>query len=229
MLRSADAVTVNSLAGKDYLVNTLGVRDDRVCYVPNIVELSATPRDANPVAPIVGAVGRLVALKRFGAIIDAMTAVRRSVPGARLVIVGDGPARTSLETLARREGVADAVEFTGAVDDAGIQVARFACLVVASTFEGLPNAALEALALGVPVVTVAAGDLPRVVTDGVTGIIARDASPEALADALIRALTSEMLRASAAREGPRLMREEFSAARARDQLLKLYTRLSPGA
>jgi glycosyltransferase involved in cell wall biosynthesis len=54
-------------------------------------------------------------------------------PDARVVLVGDGPARQGLENLARRENIADAVEFTGAVDDAAPHIARFACLVVAST------------------------------------------------------------------------------------------------
>jgi len=77
----------------------------------------------------------------------------------------------------------------------------------------------------VPVVTVATGDLLRIVTDGVTGVIARDITPEALSEAIVRALTSSSLRESAAREAPRLMRERHSPEAARDVLLKLYASL----
>jgi glycosyltransferase involved in cell wall biosynthesis len=225
MLRRAAAVTVNSEAGRDFLLQKLGVQRERVCLVPNIVDVPDSPRDPRAVRPVIGAVGRLVEMKRFHAILDALPSVRRAVPDARVVIVGDGPARQGLENLSRREEIAGLVELTGAVDDAAAHISTFACLVVASTHEGLPNAALEALARGVPVVTVAAGDLPRIVTDGVTGVIARDASPQSLAEAITRALTSPSLAESAAREGPRLMRERYSPARAREALIDLYARI----
>jgi glycosyltransferase involved in cell wall biosynthesis len=159
MMRNADAVTVNSLAGRDYLVNRVGVRPDRVHLIPNIVEIPDSLPARDHVEPVIGAVGRLVAMKRFDTIIDALPFVRRTVPNARVVIIGDGPARQGLENLARREGEG-AVEFLGAVEDASPHIARFACLVVASVYEGLPNAALEALAGGVPVVTVPAAICP---------------------------------------------------------------------
>jgi glycosyltransferase involved in cell wall biosynthesis len=227
MLRRAPAVTVNSQAGRDFLVNRISVDSERVWLVPNIVEVPDSVRDPAAVKPLIGAVGRLVELKRFDAVLDAFVAVRRALPDARLVLVGDGPARQGLQNLARRENIADAVEFTGAVDDAGPHIARCACLVVASTHEGLPNAALEALARGVPVVAVGAGDLPRIVSDGVTGVMARDASPQALSEAIVRALKTPALSASTAREGPRLVRELYSAERARTQLLALYQHIAP--
>jgi glycosyltransferase involved in cell wall biosynthesis len=225
MMRRAPAVTVNSEAGRDHLLRRVGVRADRVVLVPNIVDVPAAPESARRLEPVIGAVGRLVEMKRFDILLDTLPTIRRTVPDARIVLVGDGPARQGLENLARREDIAGAVQFTGAVDDAAAHIAGFACLVVASTHEGLPNAALEALARGVPVVTVAAGDLPRLVTDDVTGVIARDASPQALAGAILKALTSSALRASTAIEGPRLMRERHSADLARRELIALYSRL----
>jgi glycosyltransferase involved in cell wall biosynthesis len=227
MLRRADAVTVNSEAGRDFLVVRLGAASGRVVVVPNVVALASTP-----VAPrsgaVIGCVGRLTKVKRFDAVIEALAQVRARIPSARVVLVGDGPERGELEAAARRLGVVSAVEFRGAVDDGAVAMAEFACLVVASTHEGMPNAALEALSLGLPVVALPVGDLPRVVTDGVTGVLARDASPAALADAVVRALTDPQLRASAAREGPLVIRERFSPARARDALLALYRTLAPG-
>ena len=224
-LKNAAAVTVNSEAGRAFLLDRIGVRADRVLLVPNIVDVPDTSRDPHGVKPVIGAVGRLIEMKRFHAIIDALPSVRRAVPDARIVIVGDGPARQGLENLARREEIAGAVQFTGAVDDATSLIDTFACLVVASTYEGIPNAALEAMARGVPVVTVAAGDLPLIVSDGVTGVMARDASPQALSEAIVRALTSSSLRESAAREAPRLMRERHSPEKTRDALLSLYARV----
>ena len=221
MLRHADAVTVNSRAGHRYLTTRVGMPEARLVLVPNIVAVDAPVSPTN--SPVVGCVGRLVELKRFDAVIAAMTMVRERVPSARLVVVGDGPRRAPLQAAAL--ALADAAEFTGAVDDAGPLIAGFACLVVASVHEGVPNAALEALALGVPVATVRAGDLPDVVVDGVTGVIARDGSPAALADAITRVLTDSGLRDSARREGPRMIRERFASDHTRDLLVDLYHRL----
>jgi glycosyltransferase involved in cell wall biosynthesis len=226
MMRGVPGVTVNSEAGREHLLKRVHVRNERVTLVPNIVDVPATPPVIDALQPVIGAVGRLVEMKRFDIVLDTLPAVRSAVPGARIVLVGDGPARQGLENLARRASLAGAVQFTGEVDDAGPYISTFACLVIASTHEGLPNAALEALARGVPVVTVAAGDLPSIVTDNVTGVIARDASPQAMSEAILHALTSTALRESAAVEGPRLMRERHSPELARRELLALYSRLA---
>jgi glycosyltransferase involved in cell wall biosynthesis len=224
MLRRSDAVTVNSEAGRDHLLHAVGVDAARVHLVGNIVETATAP--AGPTGAVIGCVGRLVDVKRFETVIEALPAVRESIPEARLVIVGDGPCRARLEATAARLGVTPLVTFTGATEDAVTRIAGFGCLVVASEHEGLTNAALEALSLGVPVVAVPAGDLPRVVRDGATGLIAADGSPAAIAAAVTTVLRSPSLRETAAREGPALVRERFSAESARRTLLDLYARLA---
>jgi glycosyltransferase involved in cell wall biosynthesis len=219
MLRRADAVVANSRAGTDCLVRAIGVAAARVHPLPNIVVVP-TARAA-PDRNMVGCAGRLVALKRFDMVIDALAVVRRSLPAARLSIFGDGPSRGELQARARPLG--DAVILAGAVDDAASRIAGLGCLVVASEHEGLSNAALEAMAAGVPVAAVRAGDLPDLVADGVTGCIAASATPDAIAAAVVRALSDDGLRERAAREGPRIVAERFSAARAREAALAVYT------
>lgn len=223
MLRRADAVTVNSQAGRSFLVDRLHVTANRVHRVPNIVEKPVTT--PTPDASRVGCVGRLVALKRFDAVLGAFPLVRATVPAARLEIVGDGPQLGALRALARELRVEDAVEFTGAIDDATPRIANFSCLVVASEFEGLPNAALEAMSLGVPVVALPVGDLPSIVIDGVTGVIVHDAAPASLSSGVVRALTDAALRARARDEAPKRVRERYSVEAALAALLPLYERL----
>lgn len=224
-LKNAAAVTANSEAGREFLLERIGVRAARIHLVPNIVDVPAVTRDPHAVTPVIGTVGRLVDWKRFDAVLEALPSVRRAVPEARVIMVGDGPERQRLENRARNADIAGAVEFTGAVDDPRSLMEGFACLVVTSASEGTSNAALEAMARGVPVVTVAAGDLTRIVRDGITGVIARDTSPEALSEAIVRALTSSSLQETAAREAPRLMRERHGPEKTRDVLLNLYANL----
>lgn len=222
MLQRADAVVANSRAGLDHLLREVGVPASRAVALPNIVTIPPGRTAAD--SRVIGCVGRLVPLKRFDAVIDALSAVRAAVADARLTIVGDGPSFSALRDRARPLG--DAVTFTGAVDDAAPLIAGFGCLVIASEYEGLPNAALEALAAGVAVVAVRAGDTPDLVVEGVTGTVATSAAPADLAPAIIRALRDPELRASARREGPRLVAERFPAERARDALLAVYDRIA---
>ncbi len=227
MYRHADAVTVNSQAGAAFLVERLGVAARLVRVVPNVVAVPDVP-EAPPdsARPVVGCVGRLADVKRFDRVIDALPAVREVVAGARLRIVGAGPNRPALEAAAVRAGLGDAVTFTGAVERPLEAMADMACLVLSSEFEGLPNAALEAMSLGIPVVAPPVGDMASIVVDGATGVCADDASPAALARAIVRALTDRNLREAARREGPRLMRERYSQEGALSVLTALYESLT---
>ena len=222
MLRRADAVVANSAAGIEHLRHETGVAPSRLHAIPNIV--LPVPYGGSRDATMIGCVGRLVPLKRFENVIDALALVRASVPGARLTIVGDGPGRQAVRERAGASN--DSVSFTGAVDDATTRIAGFACLVVASEYEGLPNAALEAMAAGVPVVAVRAGDLSSIIEDGVTGCFAESATPTELARAIVRVLQDTHLRDSAAREGPLRAAARFSPPHARDALLAVYHRVT---
>lgn len=226
MLRRTDAVTVNSAAGRAFLVDTLGVAAARVVHVPNIAPVPARA-DARPgdAVPLVGCVGRLVELKRYDLVLRAFPLVRSAVPGARLEIVGEGPMRGSLQALARTLGIEDAVGFAGAVDDAATRIARMSCLALTSDFEGLPNAALEAMGFGIPVIARPVGDVPSIVIDGSTGVIVHDTSAEPLAAAIVRGLTDPALRAHARVDGPQLLRERYSPEAALAVLVPLYHRL----
>jgi glycosyltransferase involved in cell wall biosynthesis len=227
MLRRTDAVTVNSDAGRAFLVDRLGVSADRVHVVSNIAPIPRVETARPPESPpVVGCVGRLVDQKRFDAVLRAFPLVQGHVPGARLEIVGDGPNLESLRALSRKMGIEDAVVFVGAVDDASSRIAHMTCLVLPSAFEGLPNAALEAMGFGVPVVASPVGDVGSIVIDGVTGVVVHDTAPAPLAAGILRALSDTALRARAREESPRLLRERFSAEAALAVLVPLYERLS---
>jgi glycosyltransferase involved in cell wall biosynthesis len=152
------------------------------------------PRELEP--GTISMVGRLVRHKGVDVVLDAVA----RVPSAKLVIVGDGPERDELERRAQEPDLAGRVTFLGAVPrDEGLEIVAGADIsVLASDWENLPHAAVEALAVGTPVVATAVGGVPEVVHDGVNGLLVPARRPDLLADALARLLDDDGLRAGLA-------------------------------
>lgn len=170
-----------------------GVADGKVYTVGNAVDaerfrpdatatLPRTVASALPEGPLVGYVGGLYAYKGTD---DLAAAVERAGAAFSLVVVGDGPERS---TLASR--LDDRNVLLGAVDYEHMPALYRALdlLVVPSHTEGLPRVVLEAQASGTPVVATAVGCVPEVVDDGETGLLVPPRAPRVLADGVDRLL-----------------------------------------
>lgn len=133
---------------------------------------------------------RLTPWKGVDRLIAALPAWREAVPGANLVVVGDGPERANLERLVMDTGVAGAVRFVGQVphEHMPLYLRAAEVFVLYSGYEGLPHVVLEAMAAGTPVVASRKGGIPEVVEDGVTGLLVEWGDETALADAVRRVL-----------------------------------------
>jgi glycosyltransferase involved in cell wall biosynthesis len=108
------------------------------------------PLDA---APVLGAVGRLVDGKGFGCLLEAFAGVLPGWPDARLVIVGEGQARSALEARIEQLGLQGKVSLSGHLSDAATLYRAFDWVAVPSTQEGLGLILQEAVMAGVPVLT----------------------------------------------------------------------------
>ena len=136
-----------------------GVRPDRIRVIPNGIdaaELAFEPalrrafrarHGIAPDAPVIGGLGRLEPTKRFDVLIDAV----RDLPGAVLLLVGDGSARSALQARARDAGVVDRVVFAGAQPHARDALCAMDILASPSEQETFGLAVLEGLAAGLPV------------------------------------------------------------------------------
>ena len=115
--------------------------------------------------PVVIGVGRLTRQKDFATLLRAVARLHRERP-VRLILLGDGPLRDTLEALARELGVAEAVHFAGFQANPYAWMARASLLALSSRFEGAPNVLVEAMALGVPVVATDCPSGPDEILDG---------------------------------------------------------------
>jgi glycosyltransferase involved in cell wall biosynthesis len=176
-------------------------------------------------APLVISVGRLAPVKAPDRFLAVAACVRRAVPEARFLLVGDGPLRGALERQAAAVGLSGAVEFTGVRLDARDLIARASVMLVTSRSEGLSVAVLEALAAGVPVVATDVSGM-RELLDGGAGIVVPDASAGALAEPTVALLRVPARCARMGEIGRRLLTQRYAPARMVGEYLQLADRLA---
>jgi glycosyltransferase involved in cell wall biosynthesis len=162
-----------------------------------------------PGSQIVGVVARLEPEKGHQTLIEAWPQVLRKVPGAYLLIVGEGSRRDFLEQWAAAHKVAHRVVFTGRRDDIPAVTAALDVAVLPSWREAQGLSILEAMALSRPVVASDVGGIPEMVEDGVTGLLVQHDNPIALADAIVRLLTDHAFADTIARAGHDLVHDRF--------------------
>jgi glycosyltransferase involved in cell wall biosynthesis len=163
--------------------------------------------------PVLLATSRLHPTKGHRDLLAAVAQLRQTSPRVRLLLVGDGVERPHLEEQARGLGLGDAVRFTGFRDDVTALLQAADLFVLPSLREGMPNAALEAMAAGLPIVACAVDGVPEAVADGETGLLVPPGSPDALADALGRLLADRARAERLGRAGRDRARERFALDR----------------
>ena len=180
-----------------------GVPDERVRVIPNGISGRFRPASRDearvqlglpPTGYIVLYVGLLVPVKGVDVLLQSFTDARR--PEWMCVVVGDGPLRADLETVAAEAGVGDSFRFVGRQPSGEMPTWLNAAdvLVLPSHSEGRPNVVMEAQACGLPVIATRVGGTPELITDGVTGILIEPGDVDGLAGALRRMALDPELR-----------------------------------
>lgn len=162
-----------------------------------------------PDAVVLGTIGRLAYVKRQDLMLQVFARVRKKVPGAVLVLVGDGEERNKLEALAAQLGVIDQVRFTGFQAEPGKFLHIMSAFLLTSESEGMPLSLLEAWAVGVPVATFRVGGLPELIRQGETGYLADFGEVDQMADQVVYLL-----------QHPE--KTEFITTRCRDQVQQRF-------
>lgn len=200
LYRGTSVVTLSE-SSKRELVHDMHFAADRVQVVHPGVDASFTPAGSKAERPLVLAVGRLVPVKRFHLLVDALTALKPRVPELVAVIVGEGYERERLESLIRERGAEDWISLPGRVDDAELVDLYRRTWVVASTSarEGWGMTLTEAAACGTPAVATDIAGHRDAVRDGESGLlVGRIADfPDALERVLTDIATRDRLGAGA--------------------------------
>lgn len=198
----ADAIVAVSHGVAEDVVATSGVAPERVHVIRNPVvspaldrlaeQSPAHPWLASGGPPVLLGVGRLTRQKDFPTLLRAVARVRERME-VRLIVLGEGEDRATLEELAGRLGISDATDFHGFVDNPYGWMRRANLFVLSSAWEGSPNVLTEALYLGTAVVATDCRSGPReVLEDGRYGPLVPVGDERALADAIEHTLADPL-------------------------------------
>jgi glycosyltransferase involved in cell wall biosynthesis len=207
-----------------------GIPRERISTIYNAVPMEqllpipvGTPPDNADHGPVITSVAGLIPSKAHANLLQAFSLVLKQRPDARLNLVGQGRLEQQLKDQAAALGIAERVNFAGVSHDIPGVLSKTDIFVLASTFEGLPLAAVEAMAAARPVVLSNVGGNPELAQDGVHGRLVPPNDVQALADALLELLNDEERRLEMGRAGRARVQHDFSMTTFTAQHEALYS------
>lgn len=233
---AADVVIANCEAVRDLVVHVERVPPEKVVVIRNGLDLARfdalrsgplqAPLPATEGAPVAVLVANMRhEVKRQEDFLAAFAQVRRGVPEAQALLVGEGRRAEHLARVARELGLAEAVHFLGGRKDVPAILARATFGVLCSRQEGLSNAVMEGMAAGLPMVVTDAGGNAELVKDGARGFVVPPERPDALAQAMLRVLADPVRARRMGQAARRFVEEELGLDRMIAEHDRLYRRM----
>jgi glycosyltransferase involved in cell wall biosynthesis len=234
--RLADCVTTNAMAVREFVHDREGCPLEKLVVIPSGIDTDRfAPLPAGdyrtrlglaPEQRVVGIVTRMRVRKGVEEFLRAMATVRRQVPSAVALVVGEVDPDPSISALVRELGLEGHIHLLGPRADVPEVLSAMDLLVLSSHDEGMSNAVLEAMAMEKPVVATDVGGTGEVVQPGRTGLLVPPKDPAALAQAITQILAAPRDTAAAmGARGRAVVVDGFSARAMVRQMEDLYAHL----
>lgn len=235
----ADRVVTVGGSTRRYMIQEKRIPEGKVLTIPTGVDLvefdpRRTPGDLRkelgiaPETPVYGTVAVFRRLKGHQYLLGAVPEIVRSVPGAKLLLVGEGPQENNLRKLIREKNIGESVIMPGFRDDVARVLNTMDVFVFPSLQEALGTAILEAMAMKKPVVAGRVGGIPEIVQDGLSGFLIDPEAPEAIAEKVIELLMDPRARQRMGEEGRRFVETHYNNQLMVQRLERLYQGLMEG-
>lgn len=202
----------------DHLCEKAGISPEQVTIIPNGVEIDdplipvnlAEVFEIPPQRKVILAAGRLHRQKGFDLLIEAFAPVHRNDPDTHLLIVGEGPEREALLARVAKLELEQFVSMPGRREDLRGIMAASSLFVLPSRWEGMPNVVLEAMSVGLPVISAPVEGIGELIVDGVHGIVTSPEKTVEFADRMTLLLNDSTRRQNFALESQRLVKTKFT-------------------
>ena len=211
----ADGIIANTNTIKELYESMNWVPADftRVIYNGTSVNSSTIPFNYGDLFPgkrIILSVGRLARQKGFEYLIEAAGILNNSHDDLMLIILGQGKLEGKLRAYAKAKGVSEMIHFAGFIEDVSPYLKGCDIFVLPSLYEGMPNAAMEAMAYGKPVIITRVNGASELIPDEGKGILIPPRDPQAIADELEKLLHDNERSQRMGLEAERHIKENYS-------------------
>ncbi len=176
---------------------------------------------------VIGTVGRLYPVKNHRYFLDIAKVILEAIndKSVKFLIVGGGPLKNVLESYSKKLGIENNIEFAGDRNDIADLLQRMDIFVMTSLYEGFPNAIMEAMGIGLPVVATDVGGIGELVIDGETGFLCQSNDANALAKKVMSLLNNGNEAKRMGENGRKRILNEFGVERMVKETENIYMNL----
>lgn len=199
----ADYVVVQTMKNKNYFSKAVQNKCAVIYNPVNLGEYTGCALDQKKEKKIVTA-GRLMPQKNHKMMISAFASIRKEYSDYQLIIYGDGPSREELENLTVKLGIQDHVSFPGNVSDLHERIKSSELFVMSSDYEGMPNALIEAMCMGLPVISTKVSGATDLIQHGKNGLLVEVGNEKDFTEALRSMLSNDEHRYEMAKEATKI-------------------------
>jgi len=239
--RRTNRIITVSQTLKRNLVYEMGIKDNKILTIYNCICLLKNNNEETSITgcgtiekqgkgrvPLVGTAARFAPQKGISDFIEAARIIQDKGLECKFMVAGDGPLRSELEEQVNYLELSEHVCFPGYITDMPGFLSALEVFVLPSRSEGLSITLLEALAAGKPVVATAAGGIPEIIRDEITGCLVPPGDPRFLANSVIDLLNNNMKRKKLAQKGKEFVCENFNLEKMIMETKKVYEELLKG-